>query len=396
MSEVGRRGFLTGTMAAAGGIALGAVAGDAARTRETFHGAHQAGILSAPRPAAALLSFDLATRDRGELAALLKTLTGRARFLTAGGTAPNPGIASPPDDSGILGPTVRGGDLAVTVSLGSSAFDGRFGLAARKPAQLRAMDEFPNDDLDRSQCDGDLLVQIAADEPDTVVHAIRDVTRHSAGLLVPRWRIDGTSPPPRPSGGPRNYLGFKDGTANPDAGDHALMDQLVWVTGAAEPAWAAGGSYQVVRVIRMLTEFWDRVSISEQERMIGRRRDSGAPFTGRVEHDIPDYTNDPGGDATPLDAHIRLANPRTKATDGQRILRRSFNYDRGIDRNGSLDMGLVFTSYQRDLDRQFVTIQKRLAHEPLVDYISPVGGGYFFALPGLHDDRDWYGRALLS
>lgn len=407
--DVNRRSFIRGAAIGAAGTAVtSAVLAKGAEVdanaaavavpprRYPFHGAKQSGILT-PAPAekqnfACHVAFDVTSQNKDALAGVLRKLTERARFLCTGGTPPELGVGQPPADSAVVGPVVEADGLTVTVAVGSSLFDTRFGLAERKPAKLKPMTVFPNDFPDAAWSHGDLLVQLCAHNPDTVHHALRDITRAVRGDLQMRWRIEGYNSPPRPSGTGRNLLGFKDGTANPVSSD---AEKLIWV-GDGEPAWTADGTYMVVRLIRMLVEFWDRVSINEQERMFGRRRDSGAPLDGNNEFDNPNYTTDPEGQTIPLDAHIRLANPRTTETDNQRLVRRSYNYDLGVEPNGNMQSGHVFVCFQQDLERQFETVQNRLNDEPLVDYVQPFGGGYFFALPGISDENDWYGRTLLG
>ena len=363
-----------------------------------FDAVHQAGILT-PAPAqATFAALDAIAPDRQTLAEALRQLSVRARQLTAGGAYPRLATDDPPADSGVLGPINAPDALTVTIALGGSLFDERYGLAARRPRRLIEMPDFPNDNLDPAHSHGDLLVQICADQRDTVVHTLRELVRSVRGGLQQRWAIDGFSSArrgPSPHNSPRNLFAFRDGTGNPDVSDDALMNRLIWVRdGAGEPAWATGGTYQVVRTIRMHAEFWDRVGLAEQEEMIGRHRDTGAPLGGTEEFQDPRYDLDPQGKRIPLDAHIRLANPRTAHTAGERILRRGFNYHRGFDVAGQLDQGLVFAAFNQDVQRQFARIQQRLSEEPMVDYLTPVGGGYFFAPPGSREPADWVGSGL--
>ncbi|MFF4603362.1 Dyp-type peroxidase [Streptomyces sp. NPDC001339] len=356
--------------------------------RISFHGRHQAGIVTPQQLFAGFAGFDVLAENREGLVELFQVLTHRARALTAGVKPKDELVATQPQTPD---------SLTVTIGVGASLFDDRYGLSGHKPRHLKAMPAFPNDRLVPARCHGDLSVQVCAEHPDAIVHVLRDLARETDGLLRPRWRADAFLNPSRPSGARRNFLGFKDGIVNPDTDSVREMRRLMWVTPpCGEPEWALDGCYQVIRLIRFHVEKWDKVPVEHQERMFGRRKASGAPLDGTRETDAPDYRSDPDGRKIALDSHIRLANPRTPQTDNSRFLRRSYNYNDGFDPNGRMNLGLVFCGYQQDPERQFATVQRRLENEPLARFITPTGGGYFFALPGVRHPRDWFGSELLK
>ncbi len=427
MSDLDRRQFMKRSLAVVGAGGVGALGGalieselrahpkpadalaqsravlsDELLSSVPFDGPHQAGIIT-PAPAQAQATFvalDSIAPNRELLAEALQTMCTRARGLTQGETVGAQEIDDPPPDSGILGPIDTPDALTVTVAFGASLFDERYGLAVRKPKLLHQMPSFAGNELDPARSHGDLLLQVCAGHRDTVVHTVRELMRVVAGRLTTRWSIDGFQSArrgPSPHNSPRNLFAFRDGTANPDVANASLMNELIWVQpGSEEPAWATGGTHMVARAIRMHVEFWDRVGMFEQQNMIGRDRVTGAPLGGTSEFEEPRYELDPLGKRIPLNAHIRLANPRTPPTANQRILRRGYNYDRGVDEAGNLDQGLMFIAFNQDVRRQFETIQARLAEEPMIDYITPVGGGYFFAPPGSHGPGDWVGSQLFA
>ncbi len=424
MRPLDRRRFLTRSLGAlgAGGVGAAVGAGFASQTatsaaaapssgaeaeqvnaralavRIPFDGTYQSGILTPRQDEATIVALDSIAPNTQVLFEALQALSTEARLLTQGGPIGVQEVDDPPPDSGILGPIDSPDSLTVTIAVGGSLFDGRYSLARMRPRQLTAMPVFANDELDPARTGGDVLVQISAGQRDTVVHAFRELMRAIDGRLVVRWTIDGFQSAQR---GPslknnrRNLFAFRDGTSNPDVTDPAKMNRLIWVgRGNGEPGWATGGTYLIVRTIRMHVEFWDRVGMLEQEQMIGRYRVSGAPLGGTDEFQDPDYGEDPQGNRIPLNAHIRMANPRTAATADERILRRGYNYHRGVDAAGNLDQGLLFVAFNQDPERQFATIQRRLDTEPMIDYITPIGGGYFFAPPGARGGSDWVGSGL--
>jgi len=367
------------------GYALGAPRKDPdAEGRHAFFGAHQAGITTEVQEHLHFAAFDMMPRSgRRDLIELLQDWSYAASRLTQGlevsaSGAAGGGPEAPPDDTGeALG--LHAANLTITFGFGPSLFtneDGdRYGIGDRRPAKLERLPAFLGDDLDPTQSDGDLCVQVCADDPQVAVHAIRNLSRIAFGRAKLRWSQLGFGKTSRTSARqqtPRNLFGFKDGTANILADDDDALAAYVWV-GDEEPDWMAGGSYLVARKIAMLIETWDRVRLGEQERIFGRDKVEGAPLSGGTEMTPPKLA---GLDAR---SHVRLAHP--DANDGVRILRRGFNYVGGNNALGRLDAGLFFLSYQRD-PAQFVTLQKRLSTDLLSEYIRHVGSGVWAVPPG--------------
>ena len=356
-----------------------------------FHGPHQAGIATPMQQHLHFVAFDVTTRDLGELVTLLQDWTAAARAMTAG--RPVGGVGSrlaPPSDTGesVGLPAAR---LTITLGLGPSLFDDRFGLTDRLPAPLAGLPAFPGDTLDPARCGGDVAIQACSDDLQVAVHAVRNLSRIATGRAAVRWAqlgfgkasaTDTTGPTPR------NLFGFKDGTANIRFDDADAQAEHVWAHPADGSAWMARGSYLVARRIRMTVEAWDRTSLEDQERAVGRTKGVGAPLGAAREHDRVQP------DQLPTGSHVRLAHPSLH--QGARMLRRGFSFVDGTDQVGHLDAGLFFLAYQRDPRRAFVPVQAELSRrDEMSRYLRHTGSSLWAVPPGV-GPNGWWGETLLD
>ena len=377
MARFSRRTLLGGGVAVLGATGLGAVGGGTAvASREPeptgsqtveIHGAHQAGIDTPAQSFAAFAALDLVEGvDRTGLVGIMRVWAEDSRRLTTGTPAlgdTEPELAVDP------------ARLTITVGYGPAVFDAA-GLPDRRPSWLKPLPPFSVDRLEDRWCGGDLLLQVCADDPVTVSHAVRILTKSVRSLATVRWiqrgfrhaagtRPDGTTM--------RNLMGQVDGTVNPIP-QSPDFDRQVWNPG--DPAWMDGGTSLVLRRIRMELDTWDELDRPARELAVGRRLANGAPLTGSEEHDDADFeaTDRFGIPVIPPESHVARARPRT---GDEQFLRRGYNYD---DQDGA---GLLFAAYQVDVERQFVPVQQRLAdHDALNPWITPVGSAVFLIPPG--------------
>jgi deferrochelatase/peroxidase EfeB len=423
-----RRGFLTttaGLVAAAGTGALDAKAAQPRTRTEPFWGEHQGGIVTPVQSHSYFAAFDLITEKRDEVADLLRVWTQAASRMAEGKTAQplqgglkpvvdkdnksanaknyesyaNMNLTAVAADSGeVLGLSPE--RLTVTFGFGAGLFskDGndRYGLATRRPQPLIDMPRFVGDQLVEGHTGGDLSVQACADDPQIAFHAVRQCARLGAEVAKLRWAQTGFVANYAAGNTPRNLMGFRDGTVNPPVADPQAMAKFIWV-GPEGPNWMRGGSYLIVRRIRIAIEHWDRMKTAFQEQTIGRHKYSGAPLGKSKEFDSLDLTasDKDGNPLIPENAHVRLA--AAASNDGAQFLRRPYSYNNGIDftaerwppwRQGlEYDAGLFFIAYQRDPRTGFVKIYDRMSKLDMMNqFVTHVGSGLFAcpcgAMPG--------------
>ncbi|WP_369916138.1 Dyp-type peroxidase [Plantactinospora sp. KBS50] len=402
---MGRRGLLTG-----GALAVGAVAGAAVTAAradgpgrsdrpagaaeaepsavgsavEPFHGSRQSGVGTDAQAHAAFVAFTLRSgTDRAALGRMMRLLSDDAARLTQG----RPALADTEPELGLL--PAR---LTVTFGFGPGLYAAA-GRDERRPPSVADLPAFRIDRLQPRWSGGDLLVQICADDALTVAHAQRVLVKDSRPFATVRWVQQGfrRAAGAEPGHTQRNLFGQLDGTANPTPGPP--LETAVWVPEG--PDWLRDSSTLVLRRISMNMETWDLLGRTDRELAVGRRLDTGAPLTGTAEHDPPDLSavGADGLSVIPDFSHVA----RAHVTDDERkILRRPYNYDGAVTPQGHADSGLVFASYQRDVTRQFVPIQRRLAEQDLLNqWTTPIGSAVFAIPPGC-PEGGWIGQHLLA
>ncbi|MGX1857098.1 Dyp-type peroxidase [Dietzia sp. NPDC055340] len=394
-----RRSVLTGGVAAVvGGGAAGALAGYTGRgvvdddeavtwktvadsrvvgsASEPFYGPRQAGITTAPQSHAAFVGFEIVPRaTRTEVQGVLRAWSQDAARLTQGhaGLADlEPELAADP------------ARLTVTIGLGPGFFDA-IGMPDKRPEWLQQLPAFPQiDQLEDRWSEGDLLLQICADDPLIVAHAARILASGVRGVARQKWaqrgfrKAVGTDPSGRTQ---RNLFGQIDGTVNPTPEGDMDFDQILYSDGS-DQRWMRGGSALVLRRIRMTMDTWEEIDRNSRELSVGRTLDTGAPLTGTAEHDPADFEaiDDVGLPVIPPESHMARARQLNR---GEAMLRRPYNYDDPPEGGEISNTGLLFTAYMADPVRTYIPVQQRLAEQDALNtWTIPIGSAVFAIPPG--------------
>ena len=262
-----------------------------------------------------------------------------------------------------LHPWYGSSNLTVTIGYGVPLFK-KLGAPEKAPKALGLMPGWQGDDFDPIAAQGDVVVQICAEERSTTYRVEKSVLAHLGPALRIKESVVGFGLPES-----RGLLGFVDGTGNPKGDDRLPAGVL------PEGDRFAGGSFLVVRKLREDISRWDGLAIDDQERVIGRRKDDGAGFHPQS--------------STPATSHREKSSFHSADGDEVEMVRRSYPYA------SSDEAGLIFICFVADplqfeqVKGQMVSDHKgsdKVGKDALEEYFTAVSGGYYFVPPAPPSD----------
>ncbi len=244
------------------------------------------------------------------------------------------------------------GQLSVVASIGSQAWDRLVG--GDRPAELHPFQELRGARHRAPATPGDLLFHLRATRQDLCFSLGSEIMTRLRGAVAVADEVTGFRYLDQ-----RDLLGFVDGTENPTGGD---ASDAVLV--GAEDARFAGGSYVIVQKYLHDLDAWNRLTVEQQEQIVGRRK------LTNIEIDAPG-------------SHVDL----NTITDPDGTERRILRDNMPFGSPGSGEFGTYFIGYARtpavteEMLRHMFLGDGPATHDRILDFSTAVTGTLFFAPP---------------
>lgn len=220
------------------------------------------------------------------------------------------------------------------------------------PDDLRPFTSIDGDGHSAPATQRDVLIWVHGDRHDDVLDTALDI--HRAVTPVGTLALDERGFVYHDL---RDMTGFIDGTANPKGDDRATAALV------PEGRAGAGGAYVLTQKWVHDLDAFRALSVSEQERVIGRTKPDSVELTG---------------DAMPPDSHVSRTDVKVDGV-AYKMYRRSAPI-------GTVsEHGLYFLAFACDPIRFDVSLQRMFGtsgdgvHDRLIEFSKPVTGAYWFA-----------------
>ncbi len=244
--------------------------------------------------------------------------------------------------------------LSVIASIGSDAWDRLF--AGPRPAELHPFVELSGPRHTAPATEGDLLFHIRAESLDVCFELAGRILKSMAGAVTVVDEVHGFR-----FFDNRDLLGFVDGTENP-GGPLAVSATAI---GDEDPDFAGSCYVHVQKYLHNMVS-WDSLSVTEQERVIGRTKLEDIEL---------------GDDVKPSNSHIALNVITDEDGNELKIVRHNMPFGEV----GKGEYGTYFIGYSRTPAVTERLLRNMFLGDPpgntdrVLDFSTAVTGGMFFS-----------------